>query len=88
MTVEGDPDHQYYESLDLRSGPPTNHSGLWSERLAVDVLTAPVRLRANASLATNNPNTFREYLVSDFSGIAGGKGGYWEDLGYTWYGGI
>ena len=24
----------------------------------------------------------------DFSTIRGGKGGYWEDEGYEWYGGI
>ena len=27
-------------------------------------------------------------LVSDYSHIGGGNGGYWEDLGYEWYGGI
>jgi len=26
--------------------------------------------------------------VADFSKIRGGKGGYWEDEGYEWYGGI
>jgi hypothetical protein len=26
--------------------------------------------------------------VADFSHIAGGKGGYWEDRGYEWYAGI
>jgi DMSO/TMAO reductase YedYZ molybdopterin-dependent catalytic subunit len=26
--------------------------------------------------------------VADFKHIAGGKGGYWEDNGYNWYGGI
>jgi hypothetical protein len=26
--------------------------------------------------------------VDDFSRIARGKGGYWEDLGYEWYAGI
>lgn len=27
-------------------------------------------------------------LVESFDGIRGGKGGYWEDNGYEWYGGI
>jgi hypothetical protein len=26
--------------------------------------------------------------VTSFKGIGGGKGGYWEDLGYDWYAGI
>ena len=27
-------------------------------------------------------------LVESFDHINGGKGGYWEDLGYNWWGGI
>jgi DMSO/TMAO reductase YedYZ molybdopterin-dependent catalytic subunit len=27
-------------------------------------------------------------LVNSFKDISGGKGGYWEDQGYNWYGGI
>jgi hypothetical protein len=27
-------------------------------------------------------------LVDSFAGIAGGKGGYWEDQGYQWFAGI
>jgi DMSO/TMAO reductase YedYZ molybdopterin-dependent catalytic subunit len=27
-------------------------------------------------------------IIEDFSRIAGGKGGYWEDQGYEWYAGI
>jgi DMSO/TMAO reductase YedYZ molybdopterin-dependent catalytic subunit len=27
-------------------------------------------------------------LVDSYARIGGGKGGYWEDLGYQWYGGI
>ena len=27
-------------------------------------------------------------LVESFAHIGGGKGGYWEDLGYTWWAGI
>ena len=43
----------------------------------------------NASLATSSPNIVqRIVLVDRFDNIGGGKGGYWEDQGYTWYGGI
>ncbi|TIX99290.1 MAG: molybdopterin oxidoreductase, partial [Mesorhizobium sp.] len=27
-------------------------------------------------------------LVDGFANIGGGRGGYWEDNGYDWYGGI
>ncbi|TIM17196.1 MAG: molybdopterin oxidoreductase, partial [Mesorhizobium sp.] len=27
-------------------------------------------------------------LVDSFAAIGGGRGGYWEDNGYDWYGGI
>jgi DMSO/TMAO reductase YedYZ molybdopterin-dependent catalytic subunit len=27
-------------------------------------------------------------LISEFSQIGGGKGGFWEDHGYEWYAGI
>jgi hypothetical protein len=27
-------------------------------------------------------------LLESFDHIAGGKGGFWEDEGYTWYAGI
>jgi hypothetical protein len=27
-------------------------------------------------------------LVETLAGIGGGRGGYWEDLGYEWYAGL
>ncbi|TIW09975.1 MAG: molybdopterin oxidoreductase, partial [Mesorhizobium sp.] len=27
-------------------------------------------------------------LIDSFAAIGGGRGGYWEDNGYDWYGGI
>jgi DMSO/TMAO reductase YedYZ molybdopterin-dependent catalytic subunit len=48
-----------------------------------------VRLRAERQLGYKQPKYIQRIeLVSDLTHIAGGKGGYWEDLGYTWYGGI
>jgi DMSO/TMAO reductase YedYZ molybdopterin-dependent catalytic subunit len=50
---------------------------------------APVRLRAERQLGYKMPKYVQRIeLVSTFNRIAGGKGGYWEDLGYQWYGGI
>ena len=43
----------------------------------------------SGSLVTSSPNILqRIVLMESLDGIGGGKGGYWEDQGYTWYGGI
>jgi DMSO/TMAO reductase YedYZ molybdopterin-dependent catalytic subunit len=91
MTAEGDPGHNYYESLDLTEAmhPQT----LLAYRLNGAPLAvehgAPVRLRAERQLGYKQPKYVQRIeLVADFSHIGGGKGGYWEDLGYSWYGGI
>jgi DMSO/TMAO reductase YedYZ molybdopterin-dependent catalytic subunit len=91
MSVEGDPDHLYYESLDLAEAmhPQT----LLAYRLNGADLPiahgAPVRLRAERQLGYKQPKYVQRIeLVEDFSHIGAGKGGYWEDQGYTWYGGI
>ena len=91
MTAEGDPDHYYYESLDLTEAmhPQT----LLAYRLNGEALPvahgAPVRLRAERQLGYKQPKYVQRIeLASDFSHLGAGKGGYWEDQGYTWYGGI
>ena len=91
MTAEGDPTHYYYESLDLTEAmhPQT----ILAHRLNGAPLAvqygAPVRLRAERQLGYKQPKYVnRIVLVDRFDNIGGGKGGYWEDLGYTWYGGI
>ena len=91
MTAEGDPTHYYYESLDLTEAmhPQTILAHrLNGEKLAVQY-GAPVRLRAERQLGYKQPKYLnRIALVDRLDNIGGGKGGYWEDLGYTWYGGI
>lgn len=91
MTAEGDPDHNYYESLELREAahPQTILAyGLNGKPLPV-ANGAPVRLRAERQLGYKQPKYIQRIeLVSDLARIGGGKGGYWEDLGYTWWGGI
>ena len=50
---------------------------------------APLRLRVERQLGYKNTkyiNTIE--LVESFESIGLGKGGYWEDNGYNWYGGI
>jgi DMSO/TMAO reductase YedYZ molybdopterin-dependent catalytic subunit len=50
---------------------------------------APVRIRAERQLGYKQPKYVeRIELVTDLERIQGGKGGYWEDQGYTEYGGI
>lgn len=50
---------------------------------------APVRLRVERQLGYKNTKYIKSIeLVSSFDDIGDGKGGYWEDQGYQWYGGI
>jgi DMSO/TMAO reductase YedYZ molybdopterin-dependent catalytic subunit len=50
---------------------------------------APVRLRAERQLGYKQAKYIQRIeLVESFAHIGGGKGGYWEDQGYNWYGGI
>ena len=91
MTVEGDPTHYYYESLPLSEAmhPQT----ILAHRLNGATLDiphgAPVRLRAERQLGYKQPKYLERIVLTDtLDGIGGGKGGYWEDQGYTWYGGI
>jgi DMSO/TMAO reductase YedYZ molybdopterin-dependent catalytic subunit len=91
MTAEGDPDHYYYESLALAEAvhPQTILAYELNGQSLPVAYGAPVRLRAERQLGYKQPKYVRQIdLVEDFSHIARGKGGYWEDLGYTWYGGI
>ena len=50
---------------------------------------APLRLRVELQLGYKMTKYIKRIeLVDDFSGIGGGRGGYWEDNGYQWYAGI
>jgi len=91
MTAEGDPSHYYYESLEL--GEAMHPQTILAHRLNGQVLDvphgAPVRLRAERQLGYKQPKYLQRIVLTEtLDGIGGGKGGYWEDQGYTWYGGI
>ena len=91
MAVEGDPEHYYYESLDLLEA--THPQTLLAYELNGRALPiehgAPVRLRAERQLGYKQAKYVQRLeLVDDYSAIQGGRGGYWEDQGYSWYGGI
>ena len=50
---------------------------------------APLRLRVERQLGYKNTKYINKIeLVSSFADIGQGNGGYWEDQGYNWYGGI
>ncbi|MNL88016.1 Oxidoreductase molybdopterin binding domain protein [compost metagenome] len=50
---------------------------------------APIRLRIERALGYKQPKYLHTIeLVDDLSPFGKGKGGYWPDQGYDWYGGI
>ena len=83
---------KYYESIDLLDAfhPQTILAwGLNGQRLPV-ANGAPLRLRVERQLGYKQAKyVMRIEAVASLAGIAGGKGGLWEDRGdYAWYAGI
>ncbi len=81
----------YYESLDLLEA--THPQTILAYELNGNALPveygAPIRVRAERQLGYKMPKYVQRIeLVASFAHIGGGKGGYWEDQGYQWYGGI
>ena len=82
---------RYYESVDMRDA-------LHPQTLAAYALNgsplpiangAPVRMRIERKLGYKQAKYVHTVeLIDDYSRIAGGNGGFWEDEGYDWYGGI
>jgi DMSO/TMAO reductase YedYZ molybdopterin-dependent catalytic subunit len=81
----------YYESCDLIDArhPQTILAyGLNGAALPI-ANGAPLRVRIERQLGYKQPKYVHTIeLVDDFSPFHGGHGGYWEDRGYEWYGGI
>ncbi|WEK05134.1 MAG: molybdopterin-dependent oxidoreductase [Candidatus Devosia phytovorans] len=81
----------YYTSSDLVDAyhPQTLLSyGLNDQVLPVSN-GAPIRLRIERALGYKQPKYLHTIeLVDDLAPFGRGKGGYWEDTGYDWYGGI
>jgi len=81
----------YYETLDLLEA--THPQTILAFQLNGKTLPvengAPVRVRAERQLGYKQAKFVeRIELVESFDHIQGGKGGYWEDQGYTQWGGI
>ncbi len=81
----------YYESCDLVDAyhPQTIVAyGLNNEALPLQN-GAPIRVRIERALGYKQPKYVHTIEVVDsFTGFGQGMGGYWEDHGYDWYGGI
>jgi DMSO/TMAO reductase YedYZ molybdopterin-dependent catalytic subunit len=82
---------RYYESIDMEDAhhPQT----ILAYELNGETLPikngAPLRLRVERQLGYKMAKyLMRIELVESFARIGGGRGGYWEDLGYEWYAGI
>ncbi|MDP2779266.1 molybdopterin-dependent oxidoreductase [Devosia sp.] len=81
----------YYESSDLVDAyhPQTLLSYGLNDQVLPVANGAPVRLRIERALGYKQPKYLHTIeLVDDLSAFGKGKGGYWPDLGYDWYGGI
>jgi DMSO/TMAO reductase YedYZ molybdopterin-dependent catalytic subunit len=87
----GNPETKYYESIDLREAfhPQTILAYEMNDAVLPVAHGAPIRLRVERQLGYKMAKyVMRIELVDSFANMRGGKGGYWEDLGYAWYAGI
>jgi DMSO/TMAO reductase YedYZ molybdopterin-dependent catalytic subunit len=84
-------DVKYYGTIDLVDArhPQTILAyGVNGKPLPVEN-GAPLRVRVERQLGYKQPKyVHRIELVSGFANVGKGRGGYWEDNGYDWYGGI
>ena len=81
----------YYESIDLEDAfhPQTILAYELNDAPLPVANGAPIRLRVERQLGYKHAKyVMRIELVPSFAHIAGGRGGYWEDLGYQWFAGI
>jgi DMSO/TMAO reductase YedYZ molybdopterin-dependent catalytic subunit len=82
---------KYYESIDLHEAfhPQTILAYEMNDQVLPVAHGAPLRLRVERQLGYKMAKyVMRIELVDSFADLRGGKGGYWEDLGYAWYAGI
>ncbi|WP_159016057.1 molybdopterin-dependent oxidoreductase [Cognatiluteimonas profundi] len=82
---------RYYESVDLEDAyHPQTIAAFSLNGSPVPVANgAPVRMRIERKLGYKQPKYVKLIEVADsYAALAGGRGGYWEDQGYDWWGGI
>jgi len=82
---------KYYESIGLEDAfhPQTILAYDMNDQPLPVRHGAPLRVRVERQLGYKMAKyVMRIEVVSSFSHIGDGKGGYWEDLGYSWYAGV
>jgi DMSO/TMAO reductase YedYZ molybdopterin-dependent catalytic subunit len=82
---------KYYESIDLIDAfhPQTILAYDMNGAALTEPYGAPIRLRVERQLGYKHAKYVQHIeAVSSFAMIRGGRGGFWEDLGYEWYAGI
>ena len=82
---------KYYGSIDLTDArhPQTILAyGMNGNPLPIEN-GAPLRVRVERQLGYKMPKYINRILLTDtYADLGQGKGGYWEDNGYDWFGGI
>ncbi len=89
-TLSGPPP-KFYGSIDMADAthPQTILAYAMNDETLSIAHGAPLRLRLERQLGYKMNKYIKSIeLVESFASIGGGKGGYWEDLGYDWYAGI
>ena len=84
-------DSRYYESIGLDEAQHVQTILAYelNDRALPVSNGAPLRCRVERQLGYKQAKYIKSIeLVASFDKIRGGKGGYWEDEGYEWYGGI
>jgi len=87
----GDDSGKYYESVGLQDAfhPQTILAYEMNGAALPIPHGAPLRLRVERQLGYKMAKyVMRIEAVDGIAGIHGGRGGFWEDLGYEWYAGI
>lgn len=82
---------RYYESIDLLDAyhPQTIVAHSLNGSPVPIANGAPLRMRIERKLGYKQPKYLRMIEVVDsYAHLQGGKGGFWEDRDYDWYGGI
>jgi DMSO/TMAO reductase YedYZ molybdopterin-dependent catalytic subunit len=87
----GEDKDKYYESIALVDAyhPQTILAYEMNDETLPIPHGAPLRLRLERQLGYKMAKyVMRIEAVDQIAGIRGGRGGFWEDLGYEWYAGI
>src|SRR6187399_1079402 len=82
---------RYYESIDLIDArhPQTILAYEMNDQTLPIANGAPLRVRVERQLGYKMAKYVMHIeAVDHMAGIRGGRGGFWEDLGYEWYAGI